>query len=222
MAEVRPVGPLTGALPAKESTTIQAAKRAQWTVILGTLVSLFMEHADTVQAALVTFIPPAYYGIAVAGVQLATAVGTFFFGKKAIHGRIEATQRIVVEKKPTSGLPMFLILLALLFVVIFGAGRVLAAPKPITFKWTYTGQAAPDGFRLYQGATPAAVTTKIADISGGSVRQYVLNRTDATPLCYGLSAFNGDGESDITTKRDDGTPVCLGKPQAPSAWNAQL
>lgn len=220
MAEVRPIGPMVGSQSPQQSTTIQAAKRAQLTVGIGTGLTFLIDHVDTINAFLTSVLPHDYLGMITAFIQLVTAVGTFWFGRQAIQGRVDATQRIAIVPKENS-LHFFLIfgpptvLLLLIFV-----GQALAAPTPITFKWQYTGITAPDGFRLYQGTSPAAVTSKVADIAGSAVRQFVYNRPDTDPMCYGISAFNGDGESAIVTQRADGTPMCLGKPAAPTAFSS--
>lgn len=218
MPEIKVVAPLVGEVPAAQSTTIQAAKKAQWTVVLGSALAFLMNNVDTVQTIVMTVLPPHWYGVAVAAVQLVTAAGALYYGKKTIDGRIDATQRIAVTKSTDLHSFLFFTMIGLVTVMIFsytiGVALAQTTIKPVVISWNLTVPPNADGFRLYKGKNTSSLV-KIADIAGGDTRQFTYQRTDTNAACYGLSAFNAEGESEITYKQDNGVNLCLGKPTAP-------
>ena len=90
---------LIGTKAPSESKTIVNAKAGQWTAILGTAAVMLLQYLPQLQETVLPFIPPHLQPIAVGALQLLTAGLTYFFGKRAIDGRIEATERVVVTKK---------------------------------------------------------------------------------------------------------------------------
>lgn len=218
--EIKVVAPLTGGVPVQQSATIQSAKKAQWTAILGTALAFLMTHIDTVQAVAMTVIPPGWYGVATAAVQLATATAAVLYGKQTINGRINATERIMVTKK-TSDLNTFLFLLIAASLLFATATARAQTGNTIVFSWQLVTPPEADGFRLYKGKNVSSLV-KIGEIPGGAVREYTYVRPDKEAACFGLSSYNVDGESPITFKRDDGVNLCFGKPASPSVIKAKL
>jgi hypothetical protein len=212
--EITSTKPLTGGLPAEQSATIQNAKKAQWAAIVGSALAFLLTHVDTIQALAMTIIPPHWYGVVTAAVQLGTAAGAVYFGKETIKGRISATERITVTKKTT---PLNLFSFLLFFIVTAGMIAAVAqaqTAKFIDFTWTHETPPLTDGFRLYKGKNVASLV-KIAEIPDGAARAFTFPRLDTQAACFGLSAFNGEGESDITYKTDSGVNLCFGKPSPP-------
>ena len=112
-----------------------------------------------------------------------------------------------------------LIVIALLLVQI-KEGHTQNAPNApvVSFTWEYNDTTTPQGFKLYKGPAPASISTmtQIATIptdtnNPDNTNNLTYQWVDNSEQCFGISAYNAFGESDIQITNIIGETVCLGK-----------
>lgn len=104
----------------------------------------------------------------------------------------------------------------LLFTILLLPAPVLA--EVINFTWNHD-KVGTAGYKLYK-STDQQNWTVVANISDPELTAASYNKTTVTVECFGVTAYSGSGEeSTMTTKRNDGSDVCLGKPTAPTTFS---
>lgn len=95
-----------------------------------------------------------------------------------------------------------------------------ATATDITFQWSHTGVGPPRGFTLFMGDSPNSNSmSEVENIPNGAARDTVYNFDHSTTKCFGIQAYNSLGLSNVVTSRDDGSPMCLGKPSDPVTFS---
>lgn len=88
----------------------------------------------------------------------------------------------------------------------------------VHMEWLYPGDGPiVKGYKIYRGNSLTNFTTFV-DVPAEDLNMYVytVKTTDTLPLCFGISAYNEFGESEITTTTTTGEIPCIGEsPVAP-------
>ena len=86
-------------------------------------------------------------------------------------------------------------------------GSVIGQPV-INLQWEHSGENI-SGFYLYSGPSPESLT-KLLELSSDK-RSFFYSQLDGSLVCFGISAFNSAGESEVVKKTDLGEDVCINK-----------